>query len=64
MQNVQEPDKSSPSAMRQLSSKLWCPKSPRRALIMHSPPNAELDIEDIDAMEGFLAILALLGESL
>ena len=51
---------SSPSAMRQLSSKLCRSNRPCWALIMRSPPNWN---EEVDAMDGFSTILALCGDS-
>jgi hypothetical protein len=58
--NSQEPDKSSPSAIRALSYKLCRSRSPRFALIIRSPPKIYDDVEEI---EGFLTIRALFGES-
>jgi hypothetical protein len=49
-----------PSAMRQLSSRLWRSSNPFLAWIILSPPNL---VEVTDAMDGLLMIIDLAGET-
>ena len=58
--SLQKPDMSSPSAMRQLSSRLSHSNRPCWTLITHSPPNWN---NKVDVIEGFSTILALFSNS-
>lgn len=53
--------RSSPSAIRQLSSRLCRSNRQRFALTILSPPNFEMDVE---AFDGFSTILPLFGKLL
>ncbi len=55
-----QPDESSPSATKQLSSKLWRSNNPCCIFIILSSPNWN---DDTDAMDGFSTTRALLGDS-
>jgi hypothetical protein len=58
--NIPNEASSSPSAMRQLSSRLWRSSNPFLAWIILSPPNL---VEVTDAMDGLEMTIDLAGET-